>query len=141
MASFGYTVQPVDSKPLISRSAFRAAPRGPSIFTGKGGTLVGYTASDPGRTAFVVLKAVVGTRHGSSCLKRRSGHTGGRRCTLYVKVRGGFVHTDKAGRNSFHFSGRLAGQALAGGTYRLALTPTAVGITGPTVDVGFRIAS
>jgi hypothetical protein len=41
-----------------------------------------------------------------------------KRCTLY-RPAGSFSHTDKAGRNSFHFTGRVRGQKLKPDAYRL----------------------
>jgi hypothetical protein len=45
----------------------------------------------------------------------------------------------RAGKNSFHFTGRLNGRRLKPGRYRLVPTPTAGGKTGKPTSLGFRI--
>jgi hypothetical protein len=49
------------------------------------------------------------------------------------------MHSDAAGKNSFHFSGRLGRHTLLPGRYRLDATPRADGKTGKTVSAAFRI--
>ena len=52
---------------------------------------------------------------------------------------GGFTHTDLAGANSLHFSGRLNGKALAKGLYTLQAVPRNVAGSGATVSKSFTI--
>jgi hypothetical protein len=48
--------------------------------------------------------------------RRPAGQKHAKRCTLY-RLTGSFVHTDKAGRNSFYFTGRIRGKMLKPGVY------------------------
>jgi hypothetical protein len=56
-----------------------------------------------------------------------------------VTLKGSFTRTGVAGKNSFHFTGRLAGRKLKPGRYRLVATPTAAGQKGKPTASGFRI--
>jgi hypothetical protein len=59
--------------------------------------------------------------------------------TRLVTLRGSLTITGHAGNNSFRFSGRLNGSALAPGTYRLIATPTARGAPGVAQTTVFTI--
>jgi hypothetical protein len=61
-----------------------------------------------------------------------------KRCTIY-KALGSFTHTDTAGANSFHFSGRLNEKKLAKGSYRLQAVPHDAAGNGAAVSVKFTI--
>jgi PKD domain len=64
---------------------------------------------------------------------------GGRGGVVVGGGRGTISRPGKAGRNTFHFSGRLHGKALAPGPYLLSATPTAGGLAGATSTASFRI--
>ena len=68
-------------------------------------------------------------------VRRRAG---GRPCTRYVEV-GSFLNQDRAGRNRFRFSGRVAGRELPLGLYRLQAVPTFAGRSGAARSVMFGI--
>jgi len=57
----------------------------------------------------------------------------------YLGPAGTFTHADKAGANSFHFTGRVRRRKLAPGSYRLQAVPRANGKNGKAVTVSFRI--
>jgi hypothetical protein len=61
----------------------------------------------------------------------RSAHT----CTLLVTLPGSFTSAGNAGTDHFRFTGRLDGDKLAVGHYRLIATPTTDGKTGLTASV------
>jgi hypothetical protein len=64
----------------------------------------------------------------------------GKSCTRSVALRGYFTHTDIAGANSFHFSGRLNRRSLPPAAYKLTASPRTVdGTTGTAASVSFRI--
>jgi CSLREA domain-containing protein len=114
------------AKLTVRPSSFRAANRGASIArTGRKGTTVAYTDSRPATTTFTVHR----------CTKRS-----GRRCKRYKRV-GTFKHSDVAGTNRFHFTGRVRRRKLRPGVYRLSATARAGGVAGTTRRTPFRVVS
>jgi hypothetical protein len=118
----------------IKPASFFAAPakRGR-----KTGATISYLDAVAGRTTFVVFKETAGMRVHGRCLKLPK-HRHRPSCVRQIKL-GGFTHGDRAGRNTLHFSGRLASKRLAPGRYLLRATPRLGAMTGPTVTIGFRI--
>ncbi len=128
------------SRLRISPFRFPAATKGASITRTrkrKTGTNVSYRDTQAATTTFTVLQPRRGIRRGRSCVKPKRGQRG-RRCTRYVAV-GKFTHRDRAGANSFHFSGRVRGRKLAPGTYRLQAVPRFAGRNGRAIFNSFRI--
>jgi DNA-binding beta-propeller fold protein YncE len=123
--------------PTVTPSAFFAASSGASIAR-KTGATVSYTDSEAATTTFGVLLRQRGVKKGSRCVKRRPGRRRGKRCTRLVN-KGSFSHTDVAGTNSFHFTGRVSAKKLKPGRYQLNATPSFQGKTGATRSVAFRI--
>jgi hypothetical protein len=128
----------------LSPSAFYPAPSGATISSTakkakkKYGTKITYRDSQASTTTFTVLLETSGRKHGKSCQKPSSKNKHGKRCTLLKKV-GTFAHTDTAGANSLHFSGRIKGKKLPPGTYELvAVTHDAAG-NGKPVEKSFKI--
>ena len=98
-----------------------------------------YTDSQASTTTLTVLKPTEGfTRKGRCVAKRPAGKKNAKRCTLY-RPAGSFSHTDKAGRNTFHFTGRVRGQKLKPGAYRLQAIPRFAGRNGTTRTTGFKV--
>jgi uncharacterized delta-60 repeat protein len=97
---------------------FETAAHGASIAT-RGGTTVSYRDSLAAKTRFTVNRILAGKVRGT--------------------VRGSFIHQDRKGANSFHFTGRVGSQRLRPGSYRLNATPTTSGRTGTTIHIKFRI--
>jgi hypothetical protein len=134
---------PVLSGLRLSRSVFAAASRGGSIAAARRapvGTTVRYTLSEPATVAFTVQRAVRGRRAGRRCVRptRRNGRA--KRCTRYVRVRGGFSRASSTGLNRFTFTGRLGGLKLTPGRYRLvARARDAAGNRSAPKRVAFRI--
>jgi DNA-binding beta-propeller fold protein YncE len=105
----------------------------------KTGATVSYTDSQASTTTFTVLKPIKGfTRKGRCVAKGAAGKKNAKRCTLYM-LAGSFNHTDKAGRNTFHFTGRVRGQKLKPGAYRLQAIPRFAGRNGTTRTTGFKV--
>ena len=94
---------PLISRLRLSRRRFRALRSGPAISVRRGAR-VRYRLSE---------KATVRVR-----FQRRN------RNGRFVTIRRSRTHRGRAGANSFRLSGRLAGKALAPGTYRLRLVAT-----------------
>ena len=105
----------------VSPSAFSAATSGGSV-AGNGkpktGATVSYTDSQAATTTFTVLQKQPGRRQQGACVKpQRKPH--GKHCTRLVMI-GSFTHTDGAGANSFHFTGRVNGQQAEAGRLSVA---------------------
>lgn len=129
----------------VSPSAFRAQPvPGAGVAkagTGAFGATVSYRDTEQAVTRFTVQRPRRGFRSASRCTAKRPARATGkvRHCTLYRSI-GGFRHTDAAGANRLHFSGRLNGKALAPGRYRLrAVARNATSRLSPAVHAAFRI--
>jgi hypothetical protein len=121
-------------------AAFAAAPSGPTVAKRRYGTTVTYTLNESASVRFAVLRPQTGRRgRGGRCLKPTKANGHARRCTRYLPLAGEFTLTGAAGANRFHFSGRLSGQKLKPGSYRLQATPSAGGKTGPATSASFRI--
>lgn len=108
----------------VSPRSFRSAPRGASI-SAKVGAKVSYRLSAAASTRFTVERETAGRRKGRRCVPQTRRNRRARRCKRYVKVRGSFTHSGKAGSNSFRFTGRISRKKLRPGRYRLvASVPT-----------------
>jgi uncharacterized delta-60 repeat protein len=118
-------------------TAFPAAPGGASIARTTG-TKIRYKDSAAATTKFVVQRVLTGVKSGKSCVKRKPGKKG-KSCTRFVTVTGSFSHVDKAGANSFHFTGRMRGHKLAVGKYRLVAQPRNAAGLGKKLTARFRI--
>jgi len=120
---------PVVAKPLagvisslsFSPDSFLPAPSGATISRAKKkyGTKVSYLDSQVATTTFTVMRQSSGRKQGKSCKRPSKKNRHGKRCTILTKVGKSFTHTDRAGLNSFHFSGRIAGRKLAAAVYEL----------------------
>jgi hypothetical protein len=86
----------------------------------------------------VVQRVLTGVKSGKSCVKRKSGMKG-KSCTRFVAVTGSFSHVDKAGANSFHFTGRIGRHKLAVGKYRLVAQARNAAGLGKKLTKRFRI--
>jgi hypothetical protein len=104
------------------------------------GAMVSYVDTEPGVTAFAILRLVIGTRVHHRCVAASTGRLSStaNRCTLLVQV-GSFAHLDRAGANQFRFTGLVGRRKLRRGSYRLEATPHDGGEPGQSVSVGFRV--
>lgn len=103
----------------LSPRTFRAATSGPSLARVKSGTSAVLRLSIAADVRFSVEKAA------------RKGR--------FKAIKGSFALKGKAGKNRFRFSGRLGGETLAPGTYRLVATPRAAGVNGRSATVTFKV--
>lgn len=131
-------VAPAISRLTIAPGTFSPARSGASIAKSAKGATVSYNINEAAGTSLTVRRSRPGVRRNGRCLARKPGTHGGRPCTRLVAV-GGFAHVDRAGRVSFHFSGRLSGHALAPGSYRLEAVPRADGLSGAPQSAPFQI--
>lgn len=140
---------PRDSGLALSPSSFAPESRGGSIASADAahhhtlhkGTTVRYRDSEAGTTSFEVLRLQDGYKKGRSCRAlvhgKRPKHT--RACTIETGV-GSFSRSDRAGSNSFTFSGRMRNRGLRDGEYRLTAKPRYYAVPGAsTVRVRFKI--
>jgi hypothetical protein len=124
----------------LGSSRFAAAPSGPSIARAAIGTTVSYRLSEAASVTFTVERSAPGRKVGRRCVKPSRRNRSRPRCTRYVRLRGSFTHRGQAGRNSFKFTGRLAGRKLRPGRYRLvAVARDAAGNASAAKRVSFRI--
>jgi plastocyanin len=104
----------------LSATVFRAARSGPSTSATRPiGTKVTYSLSEPGKVRFSVDRKSRGRKVGTRCRAQTRANRNRRACTRWVKVKGSFTVTGKAGKNSFKFRGRIGGTSLKPGSYRL----------------------
>jgi uncharacterized delta-60 repeat protein len=121
----------------LSPSFFAAAGKGGTIATVTG-TTVDYTDDQAAKATFTILRPARGIQRGGKCVKPTRRHHKGKRCKRLATV-GHFSHADKAGENSFRFTGRLHRRKLPPAAYRLSVRALWNGRLGPTVEKGFRI--
>ncbi|MGA2471145.1 MAG: hypothetical protein ABSG64_10690 [Solirubrobacteraceae bacterium] len=126
------------SKLRLSAISFFAATGGGPTSPGAGsGTTISYSDSI-GVTATIELFSVQGgVKRSGTCVAAKLGATGAR-CTLHVAI-GSFTHADLAGANKVHFSGVLAGHALAGGLYQVRILATLDGVPSNTLKTEFDV--
>ncbi len=131
---------PALSNLRLKPSTFRAAKSGGTVARKRPpiGTTVSYTLSTAATVAIKAQRKATGRRRGGKC-KKAGAHARGRRCTLYRTVPGSFNVGGIRGENSFKFTGRLSGEKLGRGTYRLVATPSAASRVGAAVSAGFKI--
>jgi hypothetical protein len=130
----------------FSNTTFAAESSGPPATNAKKkpprGTTVSFTLTQPATVRFTVTqrtKGRKGKRGGKAvCVKPTKTNRKRKRC-IRVTLKGSFTRNGIAGRNSFHFSGRLHGRKLTPGRYRLVATPSAGGRKGKAISSGFRI--
>jgi CSLREA domain-containing protein len=125
----------------ISPATFTAASTGASIVKGAKsarGATVTYTDSQAATTTFTVVRVRHGVRVHGRCVVTRAPSHGAKKCTRTVTL-GSFTHSDHAGHNSLRFSGRVAGQTLRAGTYRLEATPRTGRLSGTPQRAQFTV--
>jgi hypothetical protein len=108
----------------LTHSTFRAAAKGPAASRAPVGTRVRYRLSEASSARFTVQRARKGRRKGRRCVAPTRKNRKAKRCTRYVRLKGGFTRVSQAGLNSFRLTGRLRGRKLAPGRYRLVLVAT-----------------
>jgi len=136
---------PEDSALSISPARFAAADTGPAIAASapRSGATISYRDSENATTRFTIERPASGIRRKARCTApprhlAKGAHP--RACTRYLPL-GSFSHTDAAGANHFHFSGRLGTGKLAPGPYSMTVVPrNRAGRSGATLRRTFRIA-
>jgi hypothetical protein len=131
----------------FSNTTFAAESSGPSATNARKkahrGTQVSFRLNVAASVRFTVTQRLKGrkVKHGKKtvCAKPTKKNRKRKSCTRVVTLKGSFTRIGGAGKNSFHFTGRLNGRKLKPGNYRLVATPTAGGKTGKSTSSGFRI--
>jgi hypothetical protein len=109
-----------------------------ALKAGTGATL-SYTDSQPATTTFTALQKQPGRRNKQGVCAKPPRRPRGRPCTRMVKI-ATFTHSDSAGVNSFHVSGRVNGRKLKAGIYQLqAVASNAEGLTSKPVATSFSV--
>ena len=112
----------------------------PTRFRVPGGTTVRYSLSEAAGVDFRVERALTGRRVGARCVRATTVNRARVRCLRWVRLRGRFTQSGRAGANSRRFSGRLAGVALRLGRHRLvALYRDGAGNVGVARRAAFTI--
>jgi hypothetical protein len=126
----------------IAPTTFPAGPSGQRVRSVRGryGTTVTYTLNVAAMTRFTVTRLRAGRKagHGRCVAQTRRNRNAGA-CSRRVTLPGHFTLARQPGANSFAFTGRIGGNRLKPGSYRLLATPTANGQTGQPVSASFRI--
>lgn len=128
----------------IAPNSFYAASSGATISKARKkakktyGASVTYKDSQVATTTFTVLGETSGRTQGKACKKPSKSNKHGKRCTIYTAL-GSFAHTDIAGANELHFSGRLKGKKLAKGSYRLQAVARNAAGNGLAASATFKI--
>jgi phage gpG-like protein len=123
----------------IAPAAFRAAPHGASVAaaTSRYGANVTYTLNMATTVRFTIVKVESGRGSSSGrCVRPTQANRGTHACTRLVPLPGSFTRAGNAGTDHFRFTGRLDGDKLAVGDYRLIATPTT---GGEGASTAFRI--
>ncbi len=137
----GSTPTPILTGLALRPSSFRPAPSGASIAAAKRrtGTTVSYSDSLPSQTTFTISRSQPGVRSGKRCIRKPRHPAHGQKACVRTVTVGTFSRTDKAGANTFHFTGRANGRALKPGPYALTAQPRAGGKIGKTATVRFHV--
>ncbi|HYV16382.1 MAG TPA: kelch repeat-containing protein [Conexibacter sp.] len=136
--------KPAISKLALSAVRFRAAASGPSATSARRrrrpvGTTITYRDAAAATATFTVLRPTAGRAANGRCVRATRANRRHRRCTRWVAI-GRFRHADAAGVNSLHFSGRVGGDALLPGRFRLSVSArVGHGRASAAKAVGFRI--
>ena len=78
-----------------------------------------YSLSEFGTVAFTVERALPGRKVGKACKRPTKANRHHKSCKRFKHIKGGFSVAGGKCANSFKFSGRVGGKALAPGSYRL----------------------
>ena len=122
-------------------SAFVAATTGPSIFrkaAGRTGTTISYTNTQPATVTLTIQRLTAGRRTHGACVAASKRNARKPRCTRIVTV-GALTHTERVGRTTIHFSGRVSGRSLRAGSYRLRATAANRAGSSRPLDADFRV--
>jgi hypothetical protein len=102
----------------LSRTVFRAARSGPAIAS-LVGTRISLTLSEGATVTFRVARLAPGRRVGGRCVAPTDRNRSRPRCVRSVLLRGRILRELAAGTSRLLYRGRLRGQALRPGRYRL----------------------
>jgi hypothetical protein len=132
----------------LSPSKFPAASHGATITRKRKkarptGSTVSYNDTQAATAHFTVRKRRLGVKSKGKCAAPPKHPAKGKHklkfCFRFVAV-GTFTHSDVAGVNTFHFTGRLKGRRLGVGRYRLDAVPVLGTRTGSGDSASFRIS-
>src|SRR3954452_11530358 len=121
--------------PVISK--YKVSP-GTQSFA-KPGATISYDLNTAATTTHSVLKPAPGRKSGKTCVKPpKKPPKGAKKCTRFVPI-GSFKHTDVAGKNKFHWNGKLKGKKVKPGSYRLQAVARNASGKSAAKQVGFKI--
>jgi uncharacterized repeat protein (TIGR01451 family) len=121
--------------PVISK--YKVTPSTQSF--AKPGATISYNLNAAATTTHSVLKPASGIKSGKTCVKPpKKPPKGAKKCTRFVPI-GSFKHTDVAGKNKFHWNGKLKGKKVKPGSYRLRAVARNASGKSAAKQVGFKI--
>jgi sugar lactone lactonase YvrE len=100
---------------------------------------VSYELTIPASVKLRIEQVVAGRLKSGRCVSPTHANQRRPRCTRWVAIPGGHAYASVAGINQFTLNGRLGKRPLSPGSYRMILTPTAAGATGPPGTVSFEM--
>jgi hypothetical protein len=134
------TTAPVAGNLGVKPRSLKAARKGLSVAAAKPGAKVTYALSEAATMIFFVERGSTGRTAGGGCVKPSKSNAKRKRCTRWKLLKGAFADLGASGPNSFRFTGRLDGKALAAGRYRLLGLPSdAAGNVGQVTRAGFDV--
>src|SRR3954454_1473948 len=105
----------------------------------KPGATISYDLNTAATTTHSGLKPAPGIKSGKTCVKPpKKPPKGAKKCTRFVPI-GSFKHTDVAGKNKFHWNGKLKGKKVKPGSYRLQAVARNASGKSAAKQVGFKI--
>lgn len=109
------------------------------------GTTVSFRLDRAATVVFTVQRAAAGRKvkrgKKTTCDRPTRSNRNKKKCTRFAAVNGSFSRSGIAGKQKFHFTGRLRGKKLTPGSYKLIGTPITAGKPGTAVIATFRIVS
>jgi hypothetical protein len=103
----------------LSPPSFHALGDGERPRGREAGTMASYRLTAPADVRFSVEHKIAGRIVNGRCRKHTRFNDYKRPCRAFVRMRPSFSRRGRAGRNRFKFLGRLGGEALEPGAYRL----------------------
>ncbi len=100
---------------------------------------VTYSLSAAVTVIVTLQRQALGRKQGRRCVKQTKKNHKHARCTRLVALPGRIMLTGTKGTNAFAFTGRIGGDELGPGSYRLTAAPIANGRTGTPRRVAFTV--
>jgi hypothetical protein len=101
--------------------------------------LVSFGLSQAANVTFALERAVAGRREGDRCVATTKTDRTRQACVRHLAAPGSITRDALAGTDTFPFTGRLDGIALAPGSYQLVAAPASSGTSGTAETATFSV--